>query len=258
MVLNRLDGFMARLNLLQVGGRAAPFLSLILNAFIIFKSIKNKMLKSREFYLIFYVFYIAFWLLTFLFKGIVWDYYHWAFLPLVVIIISSLYNIIPKKVYFVLFILVFIPIFNNGIKFSSAWRNNFSGTDSSSWKLNRSVASYIYEKSNGQDFGYYVYSPDEFGFSVKYAVNYLQQFNSESTAGLCMKKPITFIVYYPTPEQNSKTDPRYFKEERVKISKSPVSVRVFGNELKVEEYELSGQEIGIPSDTNIICNLHFR
>jgi hypothetical protein len=255
-VTNRFDGFLHRLNLLQANRIPAYILSLLANFFILYTAIKVKKLRSREFIVMFFVFYVSFWMLTFLFKGLVWDFYHWGFLPLVIIIFSALYNIIPKKVFVIVYLLVLIPAFSGGIRNALNWEDNFSGKNSSSWVLNKGVAEDLYESAGAQDFGYFVYSPDEFGFSIKYAMNYLQRQNANS-GDLCAKKQITYLVYYPTPLEGAVTDPRYWKEEKVNITKEPVSRKIVG-ELLVERYELSEEEIGVTSDPNLICDLHFR
>ncbi len=256
-ITNRLDGFMARLSLIKNINRIIAYLlTFFLNTFIFYKAITDKKLKARSFYIIFFIFYISFWFLTFLFKGLVWDFYHWGFLPLVVMIFSSIYQLIPKKIFFIIYLLVLIPTFTNGTKAVMVREDSLSKENSSSWKLNQKVAKNIFQKADGEEFGYYVYSPDEFGFSIKYALNYLQQ-SYPNQGMLCMKKEKTFLIYYPTPEVGAVTDPRYWREERVGINSNPESREKFG-EIEVEEYKLEKEELLIASDPNIICDLTFR
>ncbi len=256
IILNRMEGFVSRLQLIGSGIlNSLAFLGL--NVFIIFKTITDTRLKSRNFYFIFFGFYTGFWILSILFKGLVWDYYHWAFLPLVIIVFVSLYRIIPKQVFFAVYFIVFTLLFIQSKNVALGWLSSESNYDSSSWILNKNIAEYIYQDSEEAEIGYYVYSPDEFGYSVKYAMNYLQD-DYISRADLCKKLPITYLIYYPTPEEYAKTDPVFWKKIRVGLEKDPIKVTTFGKGVLVEKYILDPEEILVESDPNLICNLHFR
>ncbi len=254
---NRIEGFLSRLNILGLGGLRLNILFLGINGFILYKAITDKNLTGRKFYFIFFGFYIFFWILSFLFKGLVWDFYHWAFLPLVCIIFVSLRNMIPKQIFIALYIIVFSLLLLQSKSSADYWINNYSNHNSSSWLLNKNIAEYVINDSDGQSFGYYVYSPDEFGYPIKYALNY--SLKESSTEGvLCEKHPITYLIYYPTPEVGAKTDPEYWKDTRVNISKSPDNEKIFGEGVLVEKYTLTEEEIQLESDPNLICDLHFR
>ena len=256
MITNRIDGMLGRLNVLGTINIRHNIVFLFLHLFILFKAVKDKKTIGRNFYFIFYSFYVGFWVLSLLFKGFVWDYYHWAFLPLIVILFTSLFNLIPKKIFLFLYLVVVTFTFIQSKNMILGSINTFSNYDSSSWSLNKEIAQSIFNDSK-TDFGYYVYSTDEFGFPVKYALNYIQK--SQTIKGdLCVKKPVTYLIYYPTPTVGAKTDPRYWKEDRVKILGAPVESKEFGDGIIVEKYILDDNQISEQSDPNIICNLHFR
>jgi hypothetical protein len=254
IITNRVEAFISRLNLLNSGTSVwwhiAAFLGI--NAYMFWKSIKEKV-KGREFYLIFYTYYLTFWIITFLFKGQVWDFYHWAFLPLVVIIFASLINLINKKVFLTLFVVVCILLFRANINSLNYFFNSFSGANSSSWLLNHKVAEYVFDNSK-ENFGYFVYSADEFGYSVKYAMNYVQKSNTNKKGNLCQKMKTTYLIYSPEVPHNSK---EYWKNKKVNITKNPQNTKQFG-ELTVEKYNLSAADLQIQHDPNIICTLIFR
>ena len=101
-----------------------------------------------------------------------------------------------------------------------------------------------------------MYSPDEFGHPIRYAIKYLQQFNDQK-ANLCSKYPITYIINYPNTIEDNYTTSRYFKEERVNMKLEPIKSRQFSN-ITVEKYVLTEEQIAVPADSNIVCDLHFR
>lgn len=253
ILLNRFDGFLNRLNILQTGTSIIwiTITFLLINAFILYTALRKK-IKGKEFYLIFYIYYFMFWIFSFIFKGIVWDFYHWAFLPLIIIIYSSLYNFINKKIFFILLIFLSYYLFNANIISLNSWKNSFTGKNSSSWLLNYQVAKYIYSDAK-TNFGYFIYSPDEFGFSMRYGMNYAQKSNRVK-GDFCHKSPLTYLIYYPDSEKSSGS---YWKTKKVNISIRPKITKIFG-EIKIEIYNLNTQEISVKSDPNLLCDLSFR
>lgn len=252
-IINRTDSYFGIIDLIK-SNRVTNALFLLLYGFIAYKIYKKDKFAGKTFYKLFFAYIFGFIIVTLLYKGIIIDYYFWAFLPVSLIAFSGLLNTIPKAIFIALACTILYTTINSAIMHRENWDKNFTGINASSWILNKDVAEFIFDDSSGE-FGYFVYSPDEFGFPIKYAMNYVQR--SESAMGsLCQKKNTLYLIYYPTPVE-AKTDPVYWKEVRVNLTKKPILVKKV-NDLTVEKYSLTDAEVNTPADPNIVCNLHFR
>lgn len=254
---NRLDGFLNGLTIIGSGVTSYRVLFFLLFAGLLFLVWKKKDLKPRAFYFLFFGFYLGFWLVTFLFKGTVWGYYYWAFMPLVFMVFASLFRLIDKRIFFLLYAVVLFLLLSSSTQYVQAWASGYANRNESSWKLNEKVAKAVFADAQSTPFGYFVYSPDEFGYSMKYAMNFVQRSHSNTPVTLCQKKQRTYLIYYPTPAANAKTDPTFWKKVRVGITALPVRTFSFAD-IKVERYQLDSKEIAKPSDPNLICTLQFR
>lgn len=223
-------------------------------AFIAYAVVTHKKLIGKMYYQLFFLYFIGFVIISNVYRGIIIDYYFWWFMPLTIIAFAGLYRIISKKFFFLLVGIILSLTVLNAIDFRIMWQKHFLGIDSSSWKLNRGVAKFIYANAPS-DFGYYVYSPDEFGHSIRYAMDYVQNTNTHKST-LCKKTPVMYLVYYPTPSF-AKTDPVYWKKNRVRIDKQPIFTKKI-HDITIEKYSLTPEEISIQADPNIVCDLHFR
>ena len=250
---NRFGGFMGRLNLLESPIIWIGLFFVVLNIYIFIKAyFLPKDSKKRLFLLTFYFTYFLFWIVTFLFKGTIWDFYSLGFLPIAVIAFSSLYLLVNKKVFLILFFIMLIYFVNTNLNYFNSLRN-FSINDSSSWLLNKKVSKYIFENA-GTNFGYFVYSPDQFGYSGKYAMTYMQRQYPNKKSVLCQKEKETYLIYFPSLGAK---DGLYWRINNVKISGNPIGTYIFGP-IKVEKYILSDNQIKMSIDPNLICNLQFR
>ncbi|KXK09953.1 MAG: hypothetical protein UZ22_OP11002000944 [Microgenomates bacterium OLB23] len=58
---------------------------------------RHKKLAQADAYGLLAYLYGGYWCITFLYRGDIWNYYTWAFVPCVYIFIASLYTVAPKK-----------------------------------------------------------------------------------------------------------------------------------------------------------------
>lgn len=253
---NRIEQFLGRINLAE--NTAFPYTLLFLVIYVVplFFIIKgrNKQSKEYTFLRIFYFYFAVFWLITFLFKGIIWDYYHMGFLPILITIFVLLHKLIHKylfyTVYFGLLLYLLLHFWNLGI----IWNKSFADKNSSSWKLNRNVAEYIFADSS-TDFGYFVFSPDQFGYSIKYAINYFGRTHIDKKGYLCKKMENTYLIY--EPYKNDANEYKYWKNKRLHVYDEPISSNQIG-QILVEKYLLEGKSLNEKADPNLVCDLIFR
>ena len=253
---NRIDGFLNSINLININLPFVNLIFVIINVVILYVWFKSKKSRQRTYVLLVYLYVLGFWALTFLFKGSVWNYYYWGLYPLLATALATLALRIDKRLFIGLYFVLLAFMIYSGYQTVMTWQNMNSGKDTSSWQVNLSIADYIYHNTN-QNFGYYVYSPDVFGYSIKYAMSYVNMTGNYSEKGmLCTKKPVTYLIYEPTAP-GSHTDPVFWKEASVSIKFKPVATKYI-QQIKIEKYELTPKEVKNPSDPTMICGLQWR
>lgn len=221
--------------------------------FFTYLGIKKNRFKLE--YLLFWYFYIGFWLVTLLFKGTVWSYYYQPFLTVSLVLIVAGIKLVKNNWPVYLFILI-ILFSNLHITFNVFKQTkSFIGQDLNSWQFYHMMAKDIYSQTES-DFGYYVFSPELFGYSPRYAMNYLDKFYQTDSFAF-EKKLITFLIIVPKGD-NPFVDPRFWKEEQVNIKTQADWSKTYDNGLTIEKYYLDENESAVPSDPNLLNDLHFR
>lgn len=242
-------------------------LSVLLGLFILvafLKQIKKHKLSISNKLFIF--FYGGFWLLTFLFKGPIWSYYHTPFVPMVILIFCSLRNIFDKKIFYCLFVAIFIFNLQINIKDLSGYISNPSDQDTSTWKFNYLVAEKIFN-GREKEFGYYIFTPDLYGYSPRYAMDYYQKITKNKMSYPFDKKAVTYLLIAPPPEYGK--DPKSlwyqkninsntWKNNDVRINRKADETIKFANGFIIEKYILSPDEIKIQSNQFLIQSIFFR
>lgn len=216
---------------------------------LFFKVLVDKRLKNRQAYLHFYYLYLGFWLMIFFYKGIVWGFFYWGFLPLVIMIFSSLHKIFDKKIFLTLYLIVYLSNLFYGFLIAK----NF--TDQ--WQLYYEMAKKIYHDATEKEFGYFVFSPDLYGYSGRYALSYTQKEYPNKKGIAYEKRRETYLLIEPPPDDRPWLKGEWWIKNQVKINKKPIKVFSFGK-YRIEKYTLNENEIKIPADSNLIKDTHFR
>lgn len=254
-IQNRITGFISSLTIIT----GAPFwltvAILFFFVFVIGQAYYSKKMPQRQIYFLFFYFFIGYWLLTLLFRGVVWDYYYWPFMPVVAIILSSGYWVFNKYLYAIFFIALFFFAFT--FEQTTVATSAKVGTDTGSWLFNYNLAQTIYAQGDKQ-FGYYIFSPDEFGYSPRYAMEYMSQQQPTTQALPYKKEAVTYLLISPPGGKDKGISGYWWKIHRVHITSKPFKVWSFSNGFRLEKYHLSPQEQVRPSDPNLIESLIFR
>lgn len=238
---NRFNSFLNSSNIFISSSIYLKILSLILFIFSLFLLYKKKPYFTK----IFIYYYFGYWLISLLFGGSIQSYYYIQFIPLIFYIISHLPFLI----------IALILIFN---LYSSYLQNinyfqNIIGKNILSWQFYKNVISQVLEKETN-DFSYFVYSQDQYGYATKYTLNYLKKRNLIPY----QKSSITYLFKEPDIGENPYTSYEDWKLNKVKINKEPIEVIEFENGYRVEKYNLSEEEVSLKSDENLIKDLIFR
>lgn len=207
-------------------------------------------------YLFFLYLYAGYWIITLGYKGVLWNYYYLPFLSIIIIVFSSLHTILPKRLFYGLFICVvglnlFFEV--KGVLSS----DGFIGKNVASWKFNKQVAEEIF-RSSPPEFGYFIFTPDQFGYSPRYAMNYVQRMQKSRQAYPFEKKTRTYLIIAPPPDDRPFLNGAWWKTNQVNIQKKPDRVISFPNKFRIEQYTLTPEEITVSADPNLINSLIFR
>lgn len=236
----------------------------LLFIFALYLNIKRK----KDFFNLnlFLYFYFGFWLMTIFFKGPVWNYYFIPFIPLLILIFVSVKNYINKVLFYFLFVLIFLVNFQTNIRDLSSYNTNAYEQDVSTWKFNKLAAKEVF-KGEEKEFGYFIFTPDLYGYSPRFALNFYQKRDTGKAVYPYEKKAVTYLVIAPPPEYGrdpnslwyqKNTNSTSWKESDIKISKEPNEVISFKNGFIVEKYLLSEQDLKISPNPNLIKDIFFR
>ncbi len=221
---------------------SAVFISLLTN-------IKKNINYSSRYWLFFY-FYIGYWIITLGYKGVVWGYYYWPFLPVTALIFASSKKHLGRLLYVSLFLYILVLNIYSNLRFVQGAGNG--------WYHYQTMVDQIYRDAGREDFGYYVYSPDQFGYSEKYAFIYQQKFYQQTKSFPFQKKRLTYLTIAPAPSNRPWLDGNWWKKEQVKLGSKPIKKFRDSAQFVIEKYQLSSEEQKILSDPNLIQDLTFR
>jgi len=230
-----------------------------------------KMYKNNKFtianpnFLIIYLF-LGFWVISLIFKGPMWSYYYWPFLPLLAILFASCLTYLNKLFYvIVLILLISLNTYNNFTEVKN-YNPDYHRHGESSWLFNKKVAEKIFNSTN-QDFGYFIFTPDLYGYYPRYAMIFVSKEFSNINAYPYEKRPTTFLLIAPPPSYGKSADSEWFKKNinqatwksgDLNIQREPDEVETYQNGFVVEKYNFSDKEASIPTNPNLIKDLIFR
>jgi hypothetical protein len=233
-------------------------ISFILLIFLYTRFFKNnnKTDHNNKTYALVLYFYIGFYVISVFFNGILLYHYTFPLIPLLFLVFSSMIIYINKKIFVPLLVILVLYNFSSGINFVQSFVKD-KGVAPTSWNFQLSIAQKIFH-SNDKEFGYFIYTPDFYGYGPKYAYAFAKTQNPDKTVYLFEKKPITYVVIEPAPATRPELTSDYWKNSLVKITSSPVNTDTFPNGFKIQKYKLTQTEIDTPPDPQATDWLHFR
>jgi len=227
---------------------------ILLLVFITYKKVKDKNI------LIFLYFLFGYFFLTFLNRRVI--LFHQV-MPLIVFtgfIIASFYKLsrFGNKYLFIALVIPLAFVVNNDLSAYNFYRqsSNSIGKVSDSWNFLNRLGKDLFN-NNDQEFGYFVYSPDAFGYQSNYAVFYAAS-KSSKKAYPFKKLPITYLVIAPPPPDKPGMKDDWWRINQVRIFKKPTWTKFYENGYKIERYSLTAAETKIPFNPDINIGLHFR
>ncbi|MFH0772909.1 MAG: hypothetical protein V1922_01190 [bacterium] len=217
--------------------------------------LKSKILKKHSFISYFLYFYGGFWIVTLPIRGMIYDYYYWAFLPLFCIVVGALVNIHFKKYAPYIFAAIALFLIVANVQIVLKQDRQFFQKNTGLWSFYLGQAQSVY-KNAGADFGWYVYTADQYAYSFKYAMSYTQQQFPTIRSYKFQKKPLTYLMIYPS--DNKYTNETPWRTGQVKINKKPEEILKSYGGSYAEKYTLTPEDIAVPADSTLLQDLTFR
>ena len=229
------------------------YIFIIMVAFLVYEIKTNK--KLRSIYTHFLYFLVGFFALSLLNRYELLYFYVYPIFLLVFLIFSSLVNSKHKYNFALVFVFVYIANLGGAIREKKNLQTEFKQKSQYTWAGLFGVASKVYSMPE-QEFGYFVFSPDQFAYEPRYAMEYGKRFYHKDSVAIFQKKPVTYVV--EAPENNTYISAKWWIENMIKISSPPVQSFVLDNGYVIEKYLLTEEEINMPINPDANPGLHFR
>lgn len=236
--------------------------TVILLAFLGYQNFKAGK-KSDQFITLSVMIIFGFWLATSPFKGNVWPQYYRTLLPIVILCATyALTKYLPKKFYAVVFIIIIGSNTLSAIKAGVDYLRFGTTADEIHWQFFRKMSSDILSDSQDEQFGYYVFSPDQFGYQAKYAMRYFAK-TSNADVKPYTKQSLTYLIESPYWDDSKLLSKEYWKNGQVKIERPADNGWAYHNKKGQESYvisrfNLSEKEKTIPAESTLLDGIHFR
>lgn len=213
-------------------------------------STKKKIRWSAPILLFLYLF-VGYWIVTLPYKGTLWDYYFVPFTGGIAIMFAASYKSIHKYA----FLLLFVILLANNIQVLY-WKTVDANINQGYWSFYKGVAEKVFEKAPSE-FGYYVYTTDQFGYSTRYAMKYFNQHRDDTNAVSDQKRETTFLLI-DDPGNNAASNSRDWKLYDVRIAETPTEVEQISESYRIERYVLSTESQQIESNPYMLNSIIFR
>jgi hypothetical protein len=223
---------------------------------IIFLSLQIRANKNRNTYLYFVYIYAGFFILSLINKGYILPFYLYPIYPLLILIFASFVTSKYKNLFFALFFLVLFLNVQTAFRNTVVQGKERYAKDEYSWKLLNKVAESVFSEDE-KNTGYFVYSPDQFAYQLKYAMLYNNhRFNRNSSN--FTKKHITYLVYAPSEPSRPDLSGNWWKKEKAKVVAEPTWTKSFDHGYLTERFDLSEEDLETPASSDLDTGVHFR
>lgn len=219
--------------------------------FAFYKSINS----DRRIYWLFAYLFLGFWIISLFYRGGIGNYF-WQFLPLIIIIFSSFFNYLNRKIFIIFFTLAYLINLYAGISAILDFKTDISKRGPHSWAFNLLVAKNIYEDAQ-VDFGYFTFSPDRFAYQQRYAMIYAKKLNPFINSYSSTKKPLTYLIEVDPPKDRPELSGISWRISDIKINRQPNQTFRF-DFIVVEKYLLDDEEIKIPPNPYLLDSVFLR
>lgn len=220
------------------------------------KEIKPKS-KYKTVYLVLTYFYFGYMALTFINKGVILSHFVYLFGPLTTLWFASFVRGHYQKKFLLIFVFIAVVNIRYGQSYVNYVKNSLIEKLPWSWRSTNQVAQAIINRQGQTPFGYFVFSPDAFAYGPRYAMIYHFK-PSGAQAFEYEKKPTTYIVASPPPENDPYMTHVWWRKNPVRITSDPVWTQKFPSGYTIEQFQLTQEEQLSGHDKTIELGIHFR
>lgn len=254
-IQNRIDNLIS-MQIFTGDGKILRWILFLLMSVFGIVEIKNKS-KQKNFFLLLGFYYFGYMLLSYLNKGIMLVDYIYLLTPISVIWLAAFIKGRYKMIFIPVIIFIIYLNFNFANSYLLLSQKIFIGKSQDSWVSLNTVAQSIIKSQKGQEFGYYVYSPDSFAYQQRYAMIYAFS-NAHAKAFEYVKKETTYVIVSSRPADNPYMGQDWWIKNEARITNYPIEKKTFPSGYMTEKFNLTPDEQKIPHDPNIELGLHFR
>lgn len=211
---------------------------------------RTKERSVRLLILLFLSWFVGWWVVTLVFSGEVWSYYYTPFYGILLFCMG----VIATKSKYVRVALIVALLFSIPQR-QGALMYNPERFNSSSWSLLQEIAADALSEPGR---GYFLYSQDQYAYTLKYAFKWHQKSHPDSNAFAFEKKEHVVLVKAKDDPGNPFMTADYWQNHLINISEEPHYVQKYPFDYTLELYTLDDEAIAKPIDENLILDLHFR
>lgn len=183
------------------------------------------------------------------------DFYYLPLISAMAMMIACLKNYFNKRLYWVLIVSIVSVNLIRAVKDTVNYSRDVNRQDQATWLANVEAGNWVVDHC-GNNFGYFVYSSDLYGYSLRYMMDHLK-IKEDVIGDLNVKKEITCLLMGPNSIENNWSRETW-RESDVKIKTKPAELKLFGNGILVEKYILSAEEQKIAPNPFLIKDAAFR
>lgn len=211
--------------------------------------------KKLSIYIAFLYFYVGYYTVTLLHGGLIIELWRIPLSVLPLLIFISLHKYTKPVIFYGLLGVVLIATVTQNILFIKTITPQI-GKTTRSWQFHLVNATKLFADAPS-DFGFFIYSPDYYGYQDKYAMTYAASLYNKN-AHRFEKRPITYVLIEPPPPHIQGLSPEWWIENQAAIKTKAVKTIKLDSGYMIKKYVLTKEDLQIPSKVTISDWLYFR
>lgn len=205
-------------------------------------------------------FTFGYWLITLPYKGVIWGFYYENLIPIFIIWFG--YVITKQKNLLLQFLFIILLMLN--FSFNWHWEKAYlldHDQNDLYWHFYQKLAQDLFTTTS-EPFGYYVFTPDLYGYQVKYALKYFARFYSHPVF-VNQKLPTTYLIMTTAKKDSPvyQTIQKYqiaWHDYKIGFKRPADRIWSYDSGYWVEVYNLDEEEQQLPSDPYLFKGLEMR
>ncbi len=200
--------------------------------------------KNRYVYISFLFLYFGFYALTMVHGGFLIMFWWLPMSVLPIMLVPSIKKYIPKSVFYGLVLIAVVLVIKQNIGFIQA-ASATANTSGNSWSFRYGNAQKVVSDAP-DEYGYFIYAPDIYGYQDKYAMFYANRMQGKHGIRF-EKRAVTYVLSEPPPKDFNGSNPDWWAREKLKITSKPVKLIKLNGGYEMRKYIVSEKDLKTPS-----------